>query len=550
MTAPTEERRPSLERSTGVMVGLTTLSRLTGFGRNVALAYAIGQNRLTDAYNVANTTPNIVYELVLGGVLSATLVPLFVSQLATRSGDGHGDEDPWREVSAVFTLVVAVAIAACIAFVVAAPQIIDLYLSGDATADQRAVATTLLRLFGPQIVFYGIITVTTGILEARRRFAAPKFAPVANNLVVIATILALPHVAKDLGIQQFRHDTRGILLLGLGTTAGIGAMALAQVVRLPAAGARLRPVWAPRSPMIRRLVRLSSWTVGVVIANQIALWVTYRLATEEDGAQSAYTAAQLFFLLPYGVYAVSVMSALAPELAERWVHGDAAGLGERVALGIRRTLAVILPAGVGLALVASPLVRVILQHGRFDAHDAHITATTLVCLALGLPGFCCFLLLGRVWQSMQDTRTMFRLYVLENGVNIVLAIALHPRFGVQGLAAAYSIAYAVAAVASLAVLRRRLPAGWSTGLLRWFGALLLAAALVASTTAATLLGVEAALAPGPLRALVQLAAATAVGGLTLVIAAPRLGVREPLSLIEPILRRTGILQATKGGPRR
>jgi len=532
--------RPSVERSTGVMVAGTMLSRLTGFGRNVALAYAIGQNRLTDAYNVANTTPNIVYELILGGVLSASLVPLFVAHLRKVDDGTTGEADPWREISAVFTLVVTVAVLTSLAFVMAAPWIIDLYLSDSATADQRSIATTLLRLFGPQVVFYGLITVTTAVLEARRRFAAPKFAPVTNNIVVIATILALPHVARDLDVSQFRGDSGGLLLLGLGTTAGVAAMAVAQVVRLGAAGARLRPVWAPGSPMVRRLIRLSGWTVGVVATNQVALWITINLATGAEGAQTAYTNAYIFFLLPHGVYAVSVASAMAPEMAEHWALGDIAGLGRRVVDGLRRTLAVLAPAAVGLAVTAGPLVTAVLQHGRFGADDARTTATTLACFALGLPGFSAFLFLGRVWQSMQETRTMFFLYVLENGLNIVLALVLYGRFGVQGLAASYSIAYTAAALVSLAVLRRRLPGSWTSGLSGWTVRLALVTGAVAASAAGTVVALDAGLAPGAARAVIQLACATVVGAGALVLVAPWLGVPEPGLLISPILRRLGL----------
>jgi putative peptidoglycan lipid II flippase len=538
---------PSVERSTGVMMAGTMLSRLTGFGRNVALAYAIGQNGLTDAYNVANTTPNIVYELILGGVLSATLVPLFVAHL--RPATDGDDADPWRDVSAVLSLVLAVSLAAAAAFVVAAPRIIDLYLSADATPDQRVVATRLLRLFAPQIVCYGLITVTTGILEARRRFAAPKFAPIANNVIVIGTLLALPHVARDLSVGRFRHDGPGLLLLGLGTTAGVAAMAVGQVVRLRAAGAHLRLLWWPRSPLIHRLLRLSAWTLGVVAANQLALWVTFRLATSRPGDQSAYAAAQVFFLLPHGVYTVSVMSALAPEMAEHWIHGDRAALGARVVQGIRRTLAVIVPAGIGLALVAQPLVTVLLRHGRFDARDAATTSTTLACLALGLPGFSTFLLLGRVFQSMQDTRTMFWLYVIENGVNIGLAFALHPHFGVQGLAAAYSVAYTVAAVVALAVLHPRLPTGWSDGTVGWCVRLAGVALGVEAATIAALVAVRTVI-DGPAtatRSAVELAVAVPVGALALIITARACRVREPGALIEPILRRFGLARREERG---
>ncbi len=469
-------RRPTLARATGVMAAGTLLSRVTGFGQTLALAYALGQTALTDAYNVANTTPNIIYELILGGVLSATLVPVFVSLLSkSQAGEASADEerDAWREVSAVATIVLVVSLTAATLFALAAPYIIRLYLAAQTTPDQQILATTLLRFFAAQIVFYGIVSITTAVLQARRRFGPPMFAPVANNLIVIAVFLMLPHVAHSIEVGAFRHQWPAVLLLGIGTTAGIAAMAVVQAAFLPSAGFHLRWVWDPHSPTVHRVLRLSGWTLGFVAANQMALWVVFRLATRHAGDQSAYVNAMLFFLLPHGVYAVSVMSALQPEMAERWHDGNVVGFARQVGRGLTSVASIIVPAAAGLALLAAPIVGVVLRHGRLGPAGAHTTAGTLTALAVGLPGFSVYLLLVRVYQAMQDTRTIFMLYLLENGVNIVAALALYPTFGVQGLGAAYALAYSVAAVVALIDLRRRTGQLIGEGLLGFVGRLLI-----------------------------------------------------------------------------
>jgi len=233
---------------------------------------------------------------------------------------------------------------------------------------------------------------------------------------------------------------------------------------------------------------------------------------------------------------VSVMTALQPDMAERWAAGDGAGVGERVATGLRSIAAVVVPAGVGLALVAGPLVRTLLQHGRFDGGDARLTAATLACFALGLPGFSAFAFLTRVWQSMQDTRTMFLFYALENGVNIVLAVALFPRFGVPGLAAAYGAAYTVAALATLVVLNRRLPGPWLAGAGAFTLRLVAAAVVMGVAVAAALAAVGAALPPGTTRSAVQLAVAVPVGAVAFLAAATALRVTEVTALAAPLRR--------------
>ena len=441
-------------RATKQQVIGTTLSRLTGFGRVFALAYAIGFTRLADAYNLANVTPNIVYELVLGGVLSATLVPVFVERLET-------DEDPWHAVSAVVSFAMTIVVGVALVLAVAAPAIIHVYTvfnRTDSVHAENAVATALLRWFAPQVAFYGAITVTTALLLARRRFANPKFSPIANNLVVIAALLAVPHVVHNLDLESVRRNTTAIVLLGLGTTAGVVVQALIQAPGLR----HVRWVWEPRHPAVQRVIRLSFWTFGVVVANQIALYVALALTNQRAGDVSIYLAAYMFFVLPHGVIAVSVMDSLLPELAARWTHDERDAFRRRLSRGLTTILAAIIPAAAGYFVLAHPIIGLTLRYGALHAGSADKTAATLAMFAFGLPGFSAYLLIMRGFQAMQDTRSMFELYVLENAVNIVLAIALHPRFGVEGVALSFALAYTLAALVAWWRLARRV-GGLPTG---------------------------------------------------------------------------------------
>lgn len=444
-----------IARNTAVMAAGTVLSRLTGFGRLVALAYAFDFTRLTDAYLLANTTPNIVYELVLGGILSATLIPVFVDLLTTRGEDGA-----WDGISAVVTAASVVMVALSALFALAAPVIVHLYTlgrEGGVVDDQRAVATFLLVLFAPQVFLYGVITVATALGNTRRRFGIPMFAPIANNLVVIGVLLAVPHVADSLALAAVRHDTGALLLLGLGTTAGVAVQAVVQLVALRGAGIRLRPKWNLRHPAVTRVLRLSGWTFGFAAANQVALYVVLVLANRGDaGDVTAYQAGQIFFLLPHGVITVSIMTALLPDLAERWSRRDVDAFRARVSLGLRSIAVVLVPAAIGYLLLAHPVVRVALDHGAFRASAAETTADVLLLFAVGLPGFSAYLMLMRAYQAMQDTRSMFVLYAVENAVNIGLALVLHPVLGVQGLALAFALAYLVGTAVAAWHLRRRL----------------------------------------------------------------------------------------------
>ncbi|MDQ1360815.1 MAG: putative peptidoglycan lipid flippase, partial [Acidimicrobiaceae bacterium] len=439
----------------GMAVG-TALSRLTGVIKLIVLVYAVGTQWFADGYNLANNTPNMIHDIVLGGVLSATFVPVFVDRLATRKGP-----EAWRAISAVTTMTITLLAVASVVFWFAVPEIINIYTVANHTAQapqQRAEAITLLKWFVPQLAFYGLISLFTALLNARRKFAMPMFVSVANNLVVIAALLWFHAVVGNLSLDAIARHASFLAILGLGTTLGVVVQALLLLPSLRRADLHIRFVWEPGHEAMRTITRLAGWTFALVLANQLALTIILALADGErtTGAVSAYTYAYTFFQLPYGIVAVSIMSAVAPSLAERWALRDTSGFRRRMSYGLRGMLAIIIPATVGMLILAHVLSDLIFAHGATSVAGADSIGSTLAMFSLGLPGFCVFLYMTRVLQSMQDTRTAFYLYVVENLINVVVGLALVGPLGVRGLALSLSIAYSVTAVLAIGVLRRRL----------------------------------------------------------------------------------------------
>jgi putative peptidoglycan lipid II flippase len=510
-----------LRSSAPVAIG-TALSRITGLARLAAMAYALGFTRLTDTYNLANTTPNIVYELLLGGVLSATLVPVFVEHR------DRGDDDA---TSAVVTMAGVLLVALTVVGVLAAPAIVRIYtlrLEGADAAAQQEVATGLLRLFMPQMVFYGVTALATALLNAHRRFAAPAFTPVLNNVLVTAVFLAIPWLAGGKPtLAGARHDTGLLLLLGVGTTAGIAAMAIPLVPALRRAGIRLRPVFSWRHPAVRKVVALSGWTAGYVAANQVALWLVLVLANGIAGGVSAYTGAYMFFQLPHGLVAVSLMTTLSPELAAAAARRDLAEFRRHFSLGLRLMTLVILPAAAGYVVLARPAVVLLLQRGNFEPAAARLTAGTLVAFAVGLLPFSLYLFALRGFYSFHDTRTPFFINLFENALNVVLALAFQPWLGVQGLALSFSIAYAVAAVVALRSLGRRTEGVIDPRLIAALTRITLAAGVM---TAAVAVAVH--LFPARTPPVVTVTAGVAVGVTVYAAALAALRVREVAELLD------------------
>lgn len=454
---------PSTGQATAVLAVGTFASRLTGFLRVLTIAYVLGVGSLSDAFNYANGVPNIVYDLLLGGILSATLIPVFVEQM---TGDDAAEQD--RSISAVVTAIGAALVVVSAVLWLLAPYVIHFYLLLNPSStgpSERALATRLLRYFAPQVFFLGATVVSTALLNARRRFTAAAFSPVVNNLIAIAALLVTKAVALHVlnakkgtaagTLQAFSRDQRAILILGIGTTAGYAVQLLVQMPAMTKAGFRLRPVWDVGHPAVRKVARLSTWLIGVVLANQASLALVMVLAGRTQGGVTAYQFSYQFFQLPYALVAVSVASAIMPDLAARWTAGNQDAFGRRFSSGLRVTLAVLVPVAVVYVAVAQPFIQLAIHHGRVGQSGAHLVSSSLALFAVGLPGFAAFFLLMRAYQAAQNGRAMFWLYALENAMTVVAALILDPLIGVPGLALAWAAPYTIASIVAGVDLQRR-----------------------------------------------------------------------------------------------
>lgn len=429
----------------------TVLSRLTGVGRLAAVAAALGiveSGRLADTYHLGNTAPNIIYELVLGGVLTSVFVPVFVELL-----EKEGRERAWEVASAIMNVSIVALTAVATLGVLAAPWIARLYATraGDEQALQQDVLTFLLRLFIPQIVFYGLYALTAGLLNAHKRFGPPMYTPILNNLAVIGVFVAFyqAYGAIDRGLAGV--TTTQLWIIGGGTTAGVALQGLANLPWLRGLG-RHRFTFSVTHPAVKKLARLSVFVIGYVITNQIGYLIVQWLANGQRGGYAAYVAAFTFFMLPHGLFAVSVITALLPGMSEyaleqRWDRFHA-----RLATGIRATFLLVLPAAIGYLLLAEPIVRLLLEHGVMQATSVELVAGVLRFFVLGLVPFSLFQLLLRAFYAMQDTKTPFLVNCGAVALNTAVNVPMFALLRVQGLAAGHALAY----VFGVAVLSRAL----------------------------------------------------------------------------------------------
>jgi len=460
-----------LLRSGAIIGAGVVASRLTGLLRTLAVTAVLGTSAFADSYNFANNVPNILYELVAGGVLSAALLPVVVD-LVRR--------DDVEALRAVLTRTLGAIAALTVVAVLAAPLLGALVAGlgggGAPPPDQREAATLLLRWFLPQIAFYGIMTVVTATLHARGRFGLAAFAPMANNLVtIVAFVGASITTTSDLTTLELRAtlDERWVVtVVAAGTTLGVVVNAGLLLLGLRGSGV-LRPT-RRSTPSLSRLRRAAVGAVGVVAVTQLSVVVTAALAKRYGGLgdYSAYTYANLLFFVVYGVVAVSISTAVAPELAR--AAGDDEAFRAEVRRGVRLLLLPVLPAALGLAALAGPVADSL----PLRADAAARTAEVLVWFALGLAPYAFVQLVLRACWALEDRRTPVVLVAVQQGALVLPALVLSPLVGIRGLAASFAIGYAIGAVVALRHLvvdRRALGRADLTGI----GQLLVAAATMA-----------------------------------------------------------------------
>jgi putative peptidoglycan lipid II flippase len=443
----------------------TLASRITGLLRVLVLAYVLGFSALADAFNLANTVPNMLFDLVLGGIASATFIPVFVERLAL-----DGERRAWKSISSVVTVALVFLFVASAAAWLLAPYLIDGFTAlghaGTAhrpsqLATQRAVATSLLRWFVPQIFFYGLIAIATALLNVRRKFGAPAWVPIANNLVCIGVLWWFHLVDPTPTLSSVQHSS-SLVGLGLATSAGVLIQALLLLPSMARSDLwRLSFRFDLRDVALRAVARLGAWTLAVVMANQIALYVILAFAFGDSAKApiSAYTYGWSFMQMPYAVVVVSVLSAMTPQLAALSTASDHRGFTQRLALGLRQSLLVIIPLSAVLVILAQPVVALLLAHA--NGRHSLAAGTVLAVLAAGLPGFTVFQVAVRALQSMQRARDTFLLYLFQNSLTIALAVVMG-RHSLGALTATVSIAYSAAAVAALVVLTRLKVSLWPT----------------------------------------------------------------------------------------
>ncbi len=439
------------------LAGLTLASRVIGFGRSVVFSKTVGDTCLGDAYNAANTLPNLLFEVVAGGVLAGVVVPVVARHVAAGR-----DEQSTRTISALMTWTLLVLSPAALVALVGAPLYGRLLASPGCPGSAGTVAA-LLVVFAPQVWLYGLAVVSAGVLQAHARFLAAAAAPLVSSLVVVGAYLAFAAVAPasardDLGTLT----TTATAVLGWGTTLGVLALAACTLVPLARLGVPLRPRLRFAEGDRGVLLRIAgAGLVGLVLQQLsvlLASWAAQR--SGDPGALTRYGWANALYLLPYAVLVAPLLQTVFPRLSvAAGTEGDAA----RPA--VRRVLqgtapAVVVLAWLGAALLAAtavPVARVFVLgpgSGRTDALAGPIAAFAPAVVGTALLG-----LASRTLLAQHRARDAGLATGLAWGTVIVAVVVLRllvpPNALVPVLAGSVSLGMAVGAAVGWAALHRR-----------------------------------------------------------------------------------------------
>ncbi|MET9696284.1 murein biosynthesis integral membrane protein MurJ [Streptomyces sp. NPDC006529] len=456
-------RTPSVLRSGALMAAGSVVSRATGFVRSAVVVAALGTGLLGDGYAVANTVPNILYMLLIGGALNAVFVPELVRAAKEHADGGAAYTD--RLLTACTAALVLLTAAA----VFGAPLIVAAYTGYDGA--QASTTVALARYCLPQILFYGLFTLLGQVLNARGRFGAMMWTPVLNNLVVIGVFGLFLHLSRGGHAGAEGLTAADARLLGWGTTAGIVVQALALLPSLRAAGMRWRPRFDWRGSGLARPLRNAGWLVMLVLTNQIAYWVVTRLSTSTgqraalDGlaggaGYTAYGNAFQLWIVPQGIITVSLVTALMPRMSAAAADADLGRLRRDVSYALRTSAALVVPAAALFAALAPWVMGAVFEHGRTGPADIAVMAGILTAFAPGLIAFSGQYVLSRGFYALSDTRTPFFLNlviaVLNGGLSAAAYLLLPPRWAVTGMAAAYTVALCAGTAVTAYALARRL----------------------------------------------------------------------------------------------
>ncbi|MEP7199605.1 MAG: murein biosynthesis integral membrane protein MurJ [Chloroflexota bacterium] len=438
----------SLVRAATIVSLAFVASRALGLLREVVIAAQFGATASLDAYLAAFRIPDILFLLIAGGSLGSAFIPTFTSYLTPRppllEGEGGIPAGAQRLANAIINLVFITLTLVALGMAALAPWLVATIVAPGFAPEQQALTANLMRVMLIATVIFGVSGIVMGVLNAQQHFLAPALAPIVYNLAII-------------GGAWLLGPTLGVMGLAVGVVVGALAHLLIQVPALVRVQFRWAPVLAVRDAGVREVARLMGPRVVGLAITQLNFLVNTILASGlAAGSLAALNYAWLLLMLPNGIVAQALATAIFPTFAAQAARGDTAQLRATLSLALRSLLFLTLPAAVGLFVAREPLIAVLLQRGQFSATSTALTAFALQFYALGLVGHALLEIITRAFYALHDTRTPVVVGGAAMALNIMLSLLLVGWLSFGGLALANSIATTLEAAALVWLLRGRM----------------------------------------------------------------------------------------------
>tara|TARA_B110000503_G_scaffold132465_1_gene208451 strand:+ start:378 stop:1976 length:1599 start_codon:yes stop_codon:yes gene_type:complete len=448
----------SLLKSSTVMAVGTIVSRITGLIRGLLLVAVLGTTLLGDTFNVANTMPNILYNLIIGGALTAVFVPQIVR--ATNDVDG-GSAFISRLVTATFLFLAGLVLVA----IILAPVLVGIFATSYIGRPEFGVTTLFMRFCLPQILFMGLFALLGQVANAKGKFGPMMWAPVLNNLIAIGVFGWFLKYTIQPTVATIPKSE--IIWISLGCTVGYMAQALILIPAISKTNIKIRPRFDWRDSELRKSLHLATWTLLFAAISQISYLVTVNLSTGaavkslKNGIETGvgftpFSNALLIYMLPHSIITISVVTALLPALSKLAHERKPLAIQDQLVRAIRLVGIVTVPSSIAF-LFFGPLMTETLFFG-ISLKDSNYLGYTLSAFALGLAPMSINLIALRGLNAFENVK----LQVLSNAimnvigiiVSVIVAFSLPAQWVTVGLAGSLALSYFFGAWSTIYLLRR------------------------------------------------------------------------------------------------
>lgn len=433
------------EKSSNIVSVLVMISRVTGFFRTSAQAWAIGALGLASAYTVANNLPNLLYELVMGGMLITSFLPVYMS-VKSKSGRSAADDYASNLTSIVIVLM---GVLTLLSLVFAAP-IVWTQSAGASKGFDSDLAVWFFRWFAVEVMLYALSSILSGILNAERDYFISNVAPILNNVIIIGGFVIYGVLVRTMNVPW----RSALIVLAVANPLGVAVQTAVQIPALAKHGVRLRFRVDLKDPALKETLRIGLPTLVIMLISTPTTAVTSScaLSVTPAGASISYYA-RVWYVLPYSIFAIPISVTMFTELSSSYMRGDIDTFKAYLTNGMRKLFFTLIPMSMFLIVFSKPLIA-IFASGSFSAEVADQTAGYLAALALALPFYGLTSFLQKACSSMIRMNYFTIATLVATVIQIAFCVFLTPVWGLYVVPVSSMFFYGSVDVVTLIHIRR------------------------------------------------------------------------------------------------